>query len=272
MRQIGTDLNNLLIPAAGESLILDPRQSNLGTKLWGYLVFESFLGPGGILPIPDKATQIKIDIGLSVAAPNSAFWLERLPGRVVFGFEPNPENINELLINDLWKRNPKYHYLNLKYLGRYFFLFNAAIDDCPPTLKTFYMTRDDPGTSSLFSPTDFKIKKKILVPCFRLANFLKFIPWDRFNYIEHIKIDTQGNDLRVLKSAGEYLPKKIVFVTAECTAKGYTYSHTEKELDKFMKEKGFVFLKDTFRGGNKTYLNNRYKRLLKVLDYSTEGR
>jgi hypothetical protein len=90
-----------------------------------------------------------------------------------------------------------------------------------------------------------------------------------------VKIDAQGNDLRILHSAGDYLTERIVFVTAELDTYGqYKYSHNEKELKKFMKKKGFRFVKRKLRGpDNATFINKRFKTVAKKkkLDYRTEG-
>lgn len=43
-----------------------------------------------------------------------------------------------------------------------------------------------------------KIKKKIKIPVFKLKYFLSKIDWNKFKYIEFLKIDTQGNDINVL--------------------------------------------------------------------------
>ena len=133
------------------------------------------------------------------------------------------------------------------------------------------MTKDDPGITSLYKPNIFWVKEKTIVPCILLSGFLSLIPWNRFEYIEHIKIDTQGNDLRVLQSAGDYLAKRVVFVTAECTARGYSHTHTKDELDQFMMGQGFKFIKETNKGGNKTYINRKFQKLMNKLDYSTEN-
>jgi hypothetical protein len=45
--------------------------------------------------------------------------------------------------------------------------------------------------------------------------FFDGFPWDRFEYIDYIKIDAQGSDLNILKSAGSYLRERVVYVTAE---------------------------------------------------------
>lgn len=266
--------NEYFVSNTGNYLnIGDFPNSNAGLDLYGYLKFSSFLdAKSKALFIPRNINQIKIDIGLSFAAPNSALWLENLPDRIVYGFEPNPENVQEILSGDNQKRGKQYHYVDMKYINKRFFVLNAAIDDDPPQYKSFYTTENDPGTSSLYRPNIFRIKENILVPCLPLADFFSLVPWKRFKYIEHIKIDTQGNDLRVLQSAGDYLSQRVVFVTAECMAKGYSYTHTQYELDKFMKSHNFKFVEDTDVGGNKTYINCRFQKLGKSLDYSTESR
>lgn len=245
---------------------------NLGVQFLGYLNFKKILdSKTGKLIIPKKINQIKLDVGTAMNAPNSAIWLENLSDRIVFGFEPNIKSIQELLTGKNRKRGSNYKYLDLKYINKRFFVFNLAIDDCEPQLKLFYLTSGDMGNSSLYKPYNFKIKEKAYVPCIRLSDFLSLIPWNRFKYIEHLKVDTQGNDLRVIKSAGEYL-EKIVFISAESTAEGYEHSHKEKELDGFMSDNNFDFIPGTDKGGNKTYVNNKYKKLLGILDYSTEDK
>lgn len=253
-------------PSDGES------KYNLGSQLWGYLSFQNFLDQKSHkIKIAENIKNIKIDIGLSFCAPNSAIWLEKLPDRIVFGFEPNRENVEEILTG--YKKRPgTYHYLDSKFINERFFLFDVAIDSDPPGIKTFYLTENDPGTSSLYEPNSFKIKSIEKVFAIRLSDFLDLIPWNRFEYIEHIKVDSQGNDLRVLKSAGHYLSEKVVFVTAECSTKDqYKYSQTGEEMDDFMAKKGFQFIQGTSLGNNKTYVNKKFIELQNVLDYSSEG-
>jgi hypothetical protein len=54
----------------------------------------------------------------------------------------------------------------------------------------------------------------IKVPVYSLKHFFDIFPWDKYEYIEFIKIDTQGSDLDVVKGAGEYI-KKVVYITIE---------------------------------------------------------
>ena len=82
----------------------------------------------------------------------------------------------------------------------------------------FYVNSKDCGTSSLFKHDEIylgPIEKIITVPVISLKMFFDKFPWDRFEYIDYIKIDAQGSDLNILKGAGDYLKKKVIFVTAE---------------------------------------------------------
>lgn len=264
-----------------------------GKYLYNYLKFsEEFLDKqAGTLILPENIRSIKIDIGLSYTAPNSALWISRNPHVFVFGFEPNTEAVNYLLYGKMNLKNNRGSFLSSlrkiggieceKYLGKNFILFDIAIDNCAPCMKEFYMT-EGVGTSSFHrpepacideQPEHFSISEHKPVPTIRLSDFMSLLPWEKFPYVEQIKIDTQGNDVRVLESAGEYL-RKVVFVTAEVPAdKQYEYSHTEQELDALMTANNFEFIKNTDRQGNKTYVNKSFKHLLdtpgNTLDYKT---
>lgn len=247
-------------------------QTDSGFLLYGYIKSSRIIDEKTHkLKIPDEIRQIKIDIGLSFNAPNSARWLETLPDRIIFGFEPNPENVYEIISGTNKKRGSAARCLDAKYINKRFFLFNVAIDNGEPYMKKFYMAEEDPGTSSLYEPNYFKIKNVIMVPSIRLADFLSLIPWERFDYIEHIKVDTQGNDLRILQSADSFLSERVLFVTAECsTGNQYIHSHTENELDTFMSQSGFEFIPNTNKNNNKTYVNLKFKHLMNEMDYQTE--
>ena len=79
------------------------------------------------------------------------------------------------------------------------------------------------------------------VAAFELQYFLSKVNWKNYKYIEFMKIDTQGNDLNVLKSTGIYL-KRIMFIQMEYFAnQSYVGGKSRKESlrlnKKFMKQK-----------------------------------
>ena len=88
----------------------------------------------------------------------------------------------------------------------------------------FYVTDGDGGNSSFFQPSEietrFCVKEIIDVPVYTLADFFELLP-DSIKYVDFIKIDAQGADLDILKGAGDWLTKKVVFVTAEAEVGPY---------------------------------------------------
>lgn len=151
-----------------------------------------------MINIPKDCTHVKIDIGLSYNAPHSSKWIQNEPNLFVIGVDPNPNAIKSVKELNL----PRFQ------------LLEFAIDSKTRSSE-FFITKHDTGCSSLFKPTSFEIKEKTIVKCITLKELLDDFPWDRFEYIEFIKVDTQGSDLNVLKSAENYLKDKVVFVAAE---------------------------------------------------------
>ncbi len=223
--------------------------------------------------------NIKLDVGLSYSAPNSELWLRKLKNRIVFGFEPNKECVEHIIEGKGNPHNQTNIYINKERIGKDFFLIPYAIDDCDMCYKKFYSTSNDLGCSSLYKPTNFKIKDTYDVLCMRLRDFLDKL--QNLNFIEHIKVDAQGNDLRVLKSMGNYLDKTI-FVTIECANERSSYEcieeesgHTLQQLLEFMKfnkfslyespicdiRTGNVVTKSSYKGGNYTFVNDSLKKM-----------
>lgn len=169
----------------------------------------------GILDIPENIKNIRLDVGLSYSAPNSKLWLQKSNNTIVYGFEPLPSNIENIIKNHGLTKNPNYK------------LINMALDDISiPTYEDFYVTDEDPGCSSLFKPTSYlpyKIKDVIKVPVISLKYFLDRVPWNRFSFIEMLKLDTQGKDFNILNSIKDYL-QNIVYINVETT----TFNHYEK--------------------------------------------
>lgn len=207
--------------------------------------------------IPPNVKKIKIDIGLSYCAPHAQCWLEDASVNndlFVFGFEPNPYNIASI------KNNID---------NKYFCLIPVALSNINEmTYMDFYNMNDDSGTSSLYYPIDKilgNIKSITKVPVFSLRHFFDIFHWDRFPYIEYIKIDAQGSDLDILIGAGEYLKEKVVYITAEpefnqydkcqhnnfeniknyLEKQDFIYIHHPNTIDPTFINKKFLYLRDT---------------------------
>ena len=84
-----------------------------------------------------------------------------------------------------------------------------------PALASMTSTKNDCGCSSLYEPSNFEVAKIIDVPIFTLADFFDIFPFDTHPIIEYIKIDAQGADLDIVKSAGHYLKDRVIYITIE---------------------------------------------------------
>lgn len=218
--------------------------------------------------IPEQVSRVKLDIGLSYSAPQSQSWLIKEEGLAVFGFEPNPESVETIRAGNIEKKSAAHgEPLENRFLneGKFhlmpFAVSNVAVEET----MDFYVSEKDCGTSSLYKPQrpDLgPVKNIIKVPVISLKMFFDLFPWDRFEYIDYIKIDAQGSDLNILKSAGSYLSEKVVYVTAE--ADGYQYENASEcsfeNICNYMQSQGFEFINHP-NTNDPTFINKRYMHL-----------
>ncbi len=140
--------------------------------------------------------NIIFDVGANDGRGTEVFLQD--PNNIVYAFEPTWE----LLHNFMWPLARKYN--NLRVIP-----FAVDVDN---SFKTFNIAgQSDWGCSSLheFSEgiheqwpnrPDFKVTHQYIVPTIRMDTFCGIYNIDKINYLE---IDTQGNDLNVLKSFGD---------------------------------------------------------------------
>jgi len=72
---------------------------------------------------------------------------------------------------------------------------------------------------------------------------LEKINYEKYKYIQFLKIDTQGNDLNVLKGCGQYL-SKILFIQTEYTTNGEYHGEINEKnalklFENYLKKYGF---------------------------------
>lgn len=213
-----------------------------------------------------SCTHVKIDIGLSYNAPQSHNWLSNEPNLMVIGFEPNPDSVQCIQKGNIQKRDPGHgEPLNQKYIdeGRFQLIPKALSNNVEPETMKFYVNSKDCGTSSLFQHDEKylgPIQKVIDVPVVNLKSFFDDFDWERFKYIDYVKIDAQGSDLNILKGAGDYLKERVVFVTAEPDGNQYIGANecNAKNIMNYMKSQGFEYINHP-NTQDPTFLNMKFK-------------
>lgn len=197
----------------------------------------------------ENCKRVKIDIGLSYSAPHSQLWLDKNPNDlVVFGFEPAQDCIDAIMSPENKKRDEGHgEPLKRKYIDNGHFILNQyALGNVEnKETRDFYINENDVGTSSLYKPISNilgPLKKKVTVDVVSLKMFFDKFPWDKIDHIEYIKIDAQGEDLNILKGAGNYLQERVVYVTAEPGSYGYygAEENSVNNISNYMFKQGFI--------------------------------
>jgi len=221
--------------------------------------------------IPLNKKRVKIDIGLSYNAPHTQIWFANDNNNddlYIFGFEPNPYNVKSILNKNIIKRHQ--YVIENKYIDiNHFCLIDVALSNVKEMKEIdFYCTKNDSGTSSLYCPNSNlpdEIKEIIKVPVYSLKHFFDIFDWDRFPYIEYIKIDAQGSDLDILIGAEDYLKNRVVYITAEPENTQYDNSEHNNfnNINKYLESQDFLLINHpntedpTFINKNFLYLKDK---------------
>jgi FkbM family methyltransferase len=212
------------------------------------------------ISFPNSIDKIRIDVGTGSTAPNTALWLKNNKNTGVLCFEADPRSYDILINGGKTNQYPtklrltKKRFLLLKSKivkkidSKVVKIFNVAISNSKKKKIDFYLTdKKNHGTSSLLRPIEKKLNqrvlKKIKIPVLKLKYFIKKIDFKKIKYLEFLKIDTQGNDINVLKGCEEYL-KKFCFVQTEYWAyEAYQGENNRKKclylMKKIMKKNNF---------------------------------
>lgn len=216
------------------------------------------------IDIPTEITNIKIDVGLSYNAPQSNKWLKNNPNTYIIGIEPNIENVLTILNKNIKKRNISHSEPLLdKYINKNMIILPIALDNVEKISKMkFYCMKKDSGCSSLLEPIDYNlgpVKKITEVPVYPLSIILELIDWNKYSYIDYIKVDAQGSDLNIIKSAGNYLKEKVVFITIEEEHRAYKdcINNNIEEFDKYLNSQNFIRISHP-NTVDPTYLNKKF--------------
>lgn len=217
----------------------------------------------GKIEIPSDIKHIKLDIGLSYSAPMSQYWLTHEDNLLIFGFEPNPLCVTSILQGATKKAESHGVPLEKKFIGKNFFLIPCALGLSSNNIMKFYITANDWGCSSIFFPKDFPIQSITHVSMFTLSDFFDLFPFDTHPVIDYIKIDAQGSDLNIVKSAGHYLTERVIYITLEAENSQYQNTlNSEQDIEKYMSSVGFI-RHISSSTSDPTYFNSRYSEYIK---------
>jgi hypothetical protein len=224
-------------------------------------VLQNVLGDDEKIKLPDWCKKVSIDVGTSINAPNSEYWLSQDQDLCVFAFEPNPYNIEHLNSGDkIWPVH-----LDPKRINESFFIINCALSKGRTRFSEFYCTCEDSGTSSMFKPNFFNVKEVLKVPTITLKHFFDLFPWEKIEFIEHLKIDAQSADFDIVVGSKDYLKEKVLYLTVE-TNTGDQYSNDEnpQEMKEYIESLGFHC--DHWKQ-NGRFLNQKFKHLWNKIEY-----
>lgn len=213
---------------------------------------------GQTIPIPDTIRRVKIDVGLGMHNVQSIQWLKHDRDLFVFMFEPNPVCI-ESCVGRMCEEGPTF-----SANGNEVCILPFAVADVSGVVDMpFYAMWVDGGTSSLFLPTDPTlglIAGLHVVQACPLRLLFEAFPWDRIPWIDYLKVDVQGGDLAVLRSAGPWLAERVVYVTAEPESTAYAgcEGNTEEAITAYMTAQGFERIVHS-NTCDPTFVNLRFK-------------
>ncbi len=190
--------------------------------------------------VPDGKWDLFLDIGLSYNAPVSYEKLRSNTNAFVIGFEPNPQSCKEIQAEPFVKRHDS-HVGGIPKSEKRFLLLNYGVANVKDVeTRTFNVTNEDPGCSSFLEiQSRHTVEKSIDVNVIGLKYVLDSLPWDKFNskYFE-IKSDTQGYEIEVLKSLGDYINYVKDILIEESTYGQYKNAPDTFEIHQFIKESG----------------------------------
>lgn len=205
----------------------------------------------GFMKIPNWVKRVKIDVGLSDGAPQSAKWLEQEANDLlVFGFEPNHANAQNIRTrNSDWATT-----LHPKHINHKFYLIECALADVEEMqLQNFYHTAADPGCSSLLQPKEFEVAEVVTVQTWSLNHFLKYFPFHQIPYIDFVKTDCQGSDIEVLRGCSQFLNKIAVYTCEADDTRYHSSKNTLEALTQEFKRHRFFLYKNYMKNTSKVF-------------------
>lgn len=286
-----------MVPKFYKRLVNAKHYSNLAKKNKADVSFvvshnsESYFGinlplmkvsPSGKFIFPEGTKRVMIDVGTAPNWPNSVEWLNRHPDdSVVIGIEPNIDSWcvtkamyffaaqlekEPHLLTDV----PQRGYVKQEHINRIFFI-PAAVGNFQG--YSLFNSNQSVGTSSLLSSNvkdalHLEMRKN-LVPVIPLKEVLERIP-DSIPYVEHLKVDAQGYDHEIVKSAGKAIKRCAVVSVEICAQNEYAHSYIGKDMINYIVSQGFKEIPGTEEHdqGTAFLVNLECIAMLPSLDYA----
>lgn len=199
--------------------------------------------------------KLRLDIGTSISAPVTRYWFERMNDIFVIGVEPNPDCYDK---PNLWQGRTwsiLKEFQNHPQKENYYHIIGACDNVNEIVEKEFFLFKENVGCSSLLKPKSNKKLDKIT----KVETFPMHFLLDKVDYqlIEIVKIDTQGNDLNVIKSFKHHIHNVCYLdVEDDCTSE-YEGASNRNEIVNYINGLGFSMYNE--HGGNLRFKNIKLK-------------
>lgn len=223
----------------------------------------------GKIALPPWVKRIYLDIGLSFDAPHTQNWIDNDVNNdmMVFGFEANPFWV-QYITSEIKDNNFKDFHTNTKplqyeHINKKCFIVPVALHDVnKPCFMDFHVPSYSEGCGSLLphTPVLGDTAKRFSVPVYSLKDFFDLLPFDKIECVDYIKVDVQGCDIDVLKSAGLYLKEYVAYVTAEPETYQYygAEGNTADNIKRLMEDNGFQYVRHP-NTKDPTFLNTKFQ-------------
>ena len=98
----------------------------------------------------------------------------------------------------------------------------------------------------------------------KAINLKKLAKREKIDYVDLIKIDTEGHEFQVLQGAGEFLKKSVRYIIVEFHNSNIFINYDPIKIEKYLKKNNFV-LKKSFNFPFTTWEDRIYynKKLIK---------
>lgn len=162
----------------------------------------------------------------------------------IYAFEPAPIVFDNLF--EKWKNDPRVKCFQIAVSDENGFKkFNCHDHYC---YSSFLDIDEEGGLAKKCNEEDFGFDNVLSVIEVQTKRLDTFMQENSIEHIDFIKIDTQGNDLNVIKSLGEMI-KKVDIIEAEVQiAALYKNSHSREEIVNFMQENNFDLISEKENG------------------------